>query len=176
MILTTCCAFTSHIRGFTRKAVGRLQMTSRTASSLCSFGLSADNSFIRTLVGEDSIDEEQKRTPRQVSDVHFTFVAPEPVSSPKCVLASESLAKELGLSVTELSSEQFARAFSGNELLPGLDQPWASVYGCHCYGIIPMNPILQTLVDVLFPIHIFIASFKRTLVWPIGRWTSDFSG
>ena len=34
----------------------------------------------------------------------------------------------------EADSDTFARVFSGNAQLRGLDAPWASVYGCHVYG------------------------------------------
>lgn len=72
--------------------------------------------------------------PRQVYHSHFTYVKPEPVPSPYSIATSKSCAEMLGLDPTELTSDRFLQAFVGNELLPGLDRPWCSVYGCHCYG------------------------------------------
>lgn len=30
--------------------------------------------------------------------------------------------------------ERFAAVLVGNELAPGLDNPYCMIYGCHCYG------------------------------------------
>jgi serine/tyrosine/threonine adenylyltransferase len=72
--------------------------------------------------------------PRQVENVHYSLVIHEPVDKPYFVAASESCARSLGIEPTELSSPKFVAAFSGNLLLPGLDKPYGTVYGCHCYG------------------------------------------
>lgn len=72
--------------------------------------------------------------PHQVKNVHFTYVYPEPVSSPFFIVASKSCAEMLELDCSEIGTKKFVNAFSGNLMLPGLSQPYATVYGCHCYG------------------------------------------
>jgi serine/tyrosine/threonine adenylyltransferase len=72
--------------------------------------------------------------PREVRAAHFVSVRPEPVPSPLLVAASRPLAATLGLQPDDLLSDAFLQAFAGNELLPGLDKPLSTVYGCHSYG------------------------------------------
>ena len=62
------------------------------------------------------------------------IVYPETVKSPYFVAASSSCAMMLGLDPDEFSTEEFVSLFSGNYLPEGFSTPWASVYGCHCYG------------------------------------------
>ena len=56
------------------------------------------------------------------------------MKSPHFVAASSSCASILGLDTSALSTDDFVSLFSGNALLEGFDTPWATVYGCHCYG------------------------------------------
>jgi uncharacterized protein YdiU (UPF0061 family) len=102
---------------------------------LSSFG-TAQNTLTKYLVPEAGAEllSGDKVKPRQVTNAHYTPVLPEPVPDPTFVAGSPSCAVMLGLSPSELATPRFAKAFSGNELLPGLDRPYATVYGCHCYG------------------------------------------
>lgn len=72
--------------------------------------------------------------PRPVRNCHFVNVFPEPVPSPYFVAASSSCADAIGLDRAEMSRGLFVEAFSGNKLLPGLDEPYCTIYGCHSYG------------------------------------------
>ena len=36
--------------------------------------------------------------------------------------------------ISEFNKKEFVEAFSGNTLLPGLDTPYCTIYGCHSYG------------------------------------------
>ena len=72
--------------------------------------------------------------PRQVRKSHYTSVLPEPVPQPYFIAGSTSCAEMLSLDPNEFTKQSFVDAFSGNKLLPGLDRPYATVYGCHSYG------------------------------------------
>ena len=54
--------------------------------------------------------------PRQVKNIHYTPVLPEPAPSPYLVAASKSCATMLELDASELSTMKFVNAFSGNLL------------------------------------------------------------
>ena len=110
-----------------------MKMTTSSKNSLYSFGLSADNTFTKYLIGEKETLENQFR-PRQIYNSHYTSVRPESVPSPYIVAVSKTCASLVGISAEDTLSNDFIDAFSGNLLLPGLDQPWCSNYGCHCYG------------------------------------------
>lgn len=97
------------------------------------FGLTTENSFLKYLNAE-STEGKQQHAPRQVYKAHLTKVLPEPVPTPYLIAASESCAKALGLAPTEFRTLKFVKAFAGNELIPGLDTPYCSNYGCHCYS------------------------------------------
>ena len=97
------------------------------------FGLTTENSFIKYLNAE-STEGKVQHTPRQIFKTHYTHVNPEPVPTPHMIAASESCAKALGLSPSVFRTSPFVKAFAGNSLLPGLDAPYASNYGCHCYS------------------------------------------
>lgn len=72
--------------------------------------------------------------PRQVKNIHYTPVLPETAPSPYLVAASKSCAAMLELDPSELHTAKFVDAFSGNLLLPRLNRPYCTVYGCHSYG------------------------------------------
>lgn len=97
------------------------------------FGLTTENSFLKYLNAEPT-EGKQQHAPRQVYKAHLTKVLPEPVPTPYLIAASESCAKALGLAPTEFRTLKFVKAFAGNELIPGLDTPYCSNYGCHCYS------------------------------------------
>ena len=136
------------LSGFTRSlslkpqklvVIRRFATTMSTTTSplllgLREFGKRGDNSFI-TYLKEDTTSSDP-RAPRQIFHAHYTKVKPEPVPTPSFIAASTACAVALGLDPKEIDRDQqaFANAFAGNDLLPGLDDPYCSNYGCHCYG------------------------------------------
>lgn len=110
-----------------------MSTSSSDTNTLHSIGLSTINTFTKYLIGEKEKLENQFK-PRQVYNSHYTHVRPEPVPSPYMVAVSSTCANLLGISENDINSDDFINAFAGNLLLPGLDQPWCSNYGCHCYG------------------------------------------
>lgn len=103
-------------------------------ASLDTFGQSAENSLRQHLVEGDGGTGEAQFVPRQVMGAHYISVLPEPVPAPRLVIASEPCAEALGIDADDLGSSRFAEALAGNVLLPGLDDPYCTVYGCHVYG------------------------------------------
>ena len=83
---------------------------------------------------EGNVDFDQQIKPRILKDTHGYFVQPEPPESAFIVASSEHCAQLLGLDVAELKKQEFLDLFSGKKLVSGLESPYASVYGCHCYG------------------------------------------
>jgi len=92
------------------------------------------NEFTQILLPEKDQSEQDQFKMREVRKVHYTHVFPEKAPAPYVIGASKRCAQDLQLDPGTTESDEFAQAFSGNMLLPGLDKPWASVYGCHCYG------------------------------------------
>lgn len=91
--------------------------------------LKFDNRFLRELPGDPSRDP----FPRQVFKACWSRVKPTAVAQPRLLAHSQEVAELLDLSSEEVASEQFARVFGGNELLPGMD-PYAACYGGHQFG------------------------------------------
>jgi uncharacterized protein YdiU (UPF0061 family) len=115
-------------------------LTSVITTNLESFCKSSDNSFTSCLVAEATFEEVQNNRqelqlcPREVKNSHFSYVLPEPVKDPFLIAISKSCSVDIGLDPEEAKRKEFIELFSGNKLLPGFDQPWASVYGCHVFG------------------------------------------
>ena len=65
-------------------------------------------------------------------------VAPTPVKAPRVVAASQECAELIGLDPAELGTEDFARVFGGNALVPGMD-PYAMTYGGTSSGTGPAS-------------------------------------
>lgn len=130
---------------------------SKSSLSLIDLGLLCENSFVKQLRTENTVIRDEiiaavsedtdssnfqdsaknsgQFIPRQIKKAHFVFVNPEPVPSPYHVAVSSSLALSVfNIKPEEISSETFVNLFSGNKLIRGFDKPWASSYGCHCYG------------------------------------------
>lgn len=102
--------------------------------SLKDFG-AGTNTLTRYLLGDDvELKDGSKMFPKDLRKKHYTNVLPEQVQSPSFIAASKSCAEALELDPAEFSKEEFAQAFAGNKLLPGLEVPYATVYGCHSYG------------------------------------------
>ena len=102
------------------------------ADRIESFGQTAENSIFSWLVEDKSkIDSSISR---EVRGSHYVKVKPETVPEFSLVIGSRSCAESIGLEPTEIDSLKFAEAFCGNKLLPGLDTPSATIYGCHSFG------------------------------------------
>ncbi|TWD94595.1 uncharacterized protein YdiU (UPF0061 family) [Neobacillus bataviensis] len=63
----------------------------------------------------------------------FTRQNPGPVNSPKLVIFNEPLAKELGLEISVLQSEEGSAVLAGNEIPEGAE-PLAQAYAGHQFG------------------------------------------
>ena len=94
--------------------------------------LEAPRFFSRT-VAELPGDPETGSGTRQVLGACFSRVQPTPTAAPRLVAHSADVARLLGFSEAEMSSELMARVLSGNALLDGM-QPYAACYGGHQFG------------------------------------------
>jgi len=91
--------------------------------------LSFDNRFIRELPA-DPIASNQCR---QVLRACYSRVQPRAFERPSLVASSPEVAALLDISPEESRSERFIAAFSGRDLLPGME-PYATCYGGHQFG------------------------------------------
>ncbi|HRO26295.1 MAG TPA: protein adenylyltransferase SelO family protein, partial [Luteimonas sp.] len=87
-----------------------------------------DNALLRELPG----DPETGPGIRQVAAA-WSRVLPTPVASPVLLAHSREVAVDLGFGEADVRSPEFAQAFGGNALLPGMD-PFATNYGGHQFG------------------------------------------
>ncbi|MDI9240142.1 YdiU family protein [Lysobacter sp. LF1] len=88
-----------------------------------------DNRFVRDLPG----DPDAGPGIRQVHGAAYSRVEPTPVAAPRLLAHSPEMAHRLGFSDADVASEEFARVFGGNALLPGME-PFAANYGGHQFG------------------------------------------
>lgn len=108
------------------------QMKTDLAESLVESSLASlnfDNRFVRELPA----DPEDSNRVRQVYKACYSRVQPTPVAAPQLVAYAHEVAKLTGLDSAACESEEFARVFVGNQLLPGMD-PYACCYGGHQFG------------------------------------------
>ena len=70
---------------------------------------------------------------RQVYGACYSRVQPTPVAAPQLVAYAAEVAELLDLQPASCTGEEFAQAFVGNHLLPGMD-PYACCYGGHQFG------------------------------------------
>ncbi len=91
--------------------------------------LNFDNRFTRELPG-DPLDDSRSR---EVRDVLWSKVTPTPVSAPRLLVHSPSVAAAVGFDVDDIASPAFAQVFAGNALIDGM-QPHATRYGGHQFG------------------------------------------
>jgi serine/tyrosine/threonine adenylyltransferase len=91
--------------------------------------LQFDNRFVRLLAA----DTQATNTRRQVHGAWYSRVRPTAVRAPQLLSVSRETAALLDLDEATCRSEQFARVFSGNELLAAME-PYATVYGGHQFG------------------------------------------
>ena len=88
-----------------------------------------DNRFIQELPA----DSETENFRRQVQGASYSHVLPSKVAEPTLVAYSKEMAEQLGLTIKDCESEQFANVFVGNQLLSGM-KPYAMCYGGHQFG------------------------------------------
>ena len=69
-----------------------------------------------------------------LGDAFFTDLAPKPLPAPYWVGRSKAVARELGLSADQMSSDPLLQALSGNRHIAGT-RPLASVYSGHQFGV-----------------------------------------
>ena len=69
-----------------------------------------------------------------LGETFFTSLAPTPLPAPYWVGRSHAVARELGLSADQLSSDALLQALSGNRPIAGT-RPLASVYSGHQFGV-----------------------------------------
>jgi uncharacterized protein YdiU (UPF0061 family) len=87
-----------------------------------------DNAFVRELPG----DPETRSWRRQVREM-YSRVEPTPVDAPRLIAYSPEVAALLDLEPDDIASPEFARVFSGNALIDGME-PYAANYGGHQFG------------------------------------------
>lgn len=88
-----------------------------------------DNRFTRELPA----DEIDGNTRREVHHATYSRVRPAVVADPKLVAHSSEIAEQLGFDPKYAASQEFVDAFSGNEIVEGMD-PHAMCYGGHQFG------------------------------------------
>jgi uncharacterized protein YdiU (UPF0061 family) len=88
-----------------------------------------DNRFVADLPG----DPESRNSRRQVLHAAWSAVEPTPVADPKVLAVAPDVLELVGFAPGDEHSPEFARAFGGNALLPGM-RPYAACYGGHQFG------------------------------------------
>jgi uncharacterized protein YdiU (UPF0061 family) len=78
-------------------------------------------------------DPDQRNVRRQVNEAAWSQVIPTPTAGPTLIAHSSEVSAELGISDEAVASDQFARVFSGNEVLADMT-PSAMNYGGHQFG------------------------------------------
>ncbi|MGH8051617.1 MAG: protein adenylyltransferase SelO [Arenimonas sp.] len=91
--------------------------------------LNFDNRFIRELPADLQIGSGT----RQVQAAAYSLVATTPVHSPYLLAYSPEVAELLDLDDSDIQSDEFLNAFSGNALLPDMES-YAANYGGHQFG------------------------------------------
>jgi len=91
--------------------------------------LNFDNRFINELSG----DMAGSNQPRQTQQVCWAESNPTPVIQPTLLAYSREVSRFLDLSDECIKSAEFLAAFSGNQLLPGMEA-YSTCYGGHQFG------------------------------------------
>ena len=89
--------------------------------------------FNNRFVNELPADPITQNTRRQVNKACYSFVEPIKTKGPQLLSVSPEAAELIDLSETDCHSEAFLNAFSGNELVDGM-QAHAMCYGGHQFG------------------------------------------
>lgn len=97
---------------------------------------STDNSFKKFLKrdGSKEIVDGSKIHSRQITNAHYTCVLPEKVKSPFLIAVSPSCLDSLNIAQEESTRPEFVQYFVGNQLIPGMNDPYTTVYGTHSGG------------------------------------------
>jgi len=91
--------------------------------------LSTVNDFIKQLPSDPILENSR----RQVSNACYSYVTPKLTKKPSLIHASNEMVKELGITETDLKSEDFVQVFTGNKIL-NKTTPYAMCYGGHQFG------------------------------------------
>ena len=78
-------------------------------------------------------DPEQRNERRQVLEACYSFVEPKITEKPKMLAFMSNMAKTLGISDTEMSSDEMRDLLTGNSVLDG-SKPYSLCYGGHQFG------------------------------------------
>ena len=78
-------------------------------------------------------DTDLSNSIRQVHNACFSYVEPTVPAQPKVVHVATDFAAEIGLSKTEITSDDFLAVFSGQKVYPNT-RPYAMNYGGHQFG------------------------------------------
>jgi hypothetical protein len=124
--------------GFRSSSVTRQMST--LSEKISEYGFSSVNDRLVA----DTDDKASPFVPRTVMNAHYVNVKPEPCSKPYLIAASLSCMDALNL--PHQIDQEFVDIFSGNKLVPGLDSPYCTNYGCHRYTIhiIQTAPYMHT--------------------------------
>ena len=88
-----------------------------------------DNRFVAQLPGDPELSDRR----RQVLGACWSPVTPTAVAAPQLLAHSREVAALIGMSEQDVAAPDFAAAFGGNALMPGM-QPYAACYGGHQFG------------------------------------------
>ena len=82
---------------------------------------------------EDTLAAQGHMQPRLVQHAVWSATQPAAVAAPRLLAHSVDVAAMLGLSESDVRSDAFLQAFSGNQLVDGM-QPFSTCYGGHQFG------------------------------------------
>ena len=91
--------------------------------------LAFDNRFTRELPADPITGSAR----RQIRDALYSRVSPTPTVAPELLAYAVEVAESIGLAERDCTSDAFLQAFSGNQVLAGMD-PHATCYGGHQFG------------------------------------------
>jgi len=91
--------------------------------------LNTVNNFIKELPSDPILENSR----RQVSNACYSYVTPKLTKKPTIIHAANGMAQELGVTKTDLVSEDFVQVFTGNKILNNTT-PYAMCYGGHQFG------------------------------------------
>ena len=86
-----------------------------------------------TFTDELAADPDLENIPRQVYESAYSFVEPTKPLKPQIVHVCDEVAELLGLSQTDLETDDFREVFSGAKQIPG-SRSYAMCYGGHQFG------------------------------------------
>ncbi|MDG5490293.1 YdiU family protein [Psychroserpens sp. SPM9] len=91
--------------------------------------LNIKNTFTQNLPADPVLEN----TRRQVKSACFSYVTPKSTSQPEMLHVSRAMAKALGITEADISSQTFLDIFSGQKVLEST-KPYAMCYGGHQFG------------------------------------------